>query len=63
LNQGVMEVPHSIIKSQMGLSAGVVWHVKEWLHLDLDGFRADCQWFLGEKQLINTVSSGMNITW
>ena len=56
-------VPHSIIKSQMGISAGVVWHVKEWLHLDLDGFRADCRWFLGEKQIINTVSTGMNLTW
>lgn len=30
-------VPHSVIKSQMGISAGVVWQVKEWLHLDLDG--------------------------
>lgn len=56
-------VPHSIIKSQMGISAGVVWHVKEWLHLDLDGFRADCRWFLGEKQIINTLSTGMNLTW
>jgi Gram-negative porin len=56
-------IPHSIIKSQMGVSAGVVWHVKEWLHLDLDGFRADCRWFLGEKQIINTLSSGMTLTW
>jgi hypothetical protein len=56
-------VPHSVIKSQMGISAGVVWHAKEWLHLDLDGFRADCRWFLGEKQVVNVVSSGMTFTW
>jgi hypothetical protein len=56
-------VPHSVIKSQMGISAGVVWHAREWLHLDLDGFRADCRWFLGEKQIVNVISSGMTFTW
>jgi len=56
-------IPHSVVKSQMGISAGVVYHAKPWLHLDLDFFRADFRWFLGEKQILNTVNGGMTFTW
>ena len=34
-------IPHSVIKHQMGISAGVVYHARPWLHFDVDGFRAD----------------------
>jgi hypothetical protein len=56
-------IPHSVIKHQMGISAGVVYHVKPWLHLDADFFRADFEWFLGEKQVIYFANAGMTFTW
>src|SRR5205814_396303 len=49
-------IPHSVVKSQMGISAGAVYHVKPWLHLDVDGFRAQFAWFQDEKQVVNVVS-------
>jgi hypothetical protein len=58
-----MQIPHSVIKYQMGNSAGVVYHVKPWWHLDIDGFRAQFAWFLGEEQVIYALNSGMTFTW
>jgi hypothetical protein len=58
-----MNIPHSIIKYQMGISAGVVYHMRDWLHLDLDYFRAQFAWYLGEKQVVNVVNTGMTFTW
>jgi Gram-negative porin len=59
----VGDIPHSIIKSQTGFSAGVVYHVTPSLHLDLDAFRAQFRWFLGEKQNVNYVHTGMTFNW
>jgi hypothetical protein len=56
-------IPHSVVKSQMGISAGVVYHVKPWWHLDVDYFRADFSWFLGEKQVVNIFNGGTTFTW
>lgn len=56
-------IPHSIVKSQMGTNAGVVYHLKPWMHLDLDYFKADFAWFLGEKQTVHTFSTGVTFTW
>jgi Gram-negative porin len=56
-------IPHSVVKSQMGISGVVVYHMKPWLHLDLDYFRADFSWFLGERQVVHTGSGGMTFTW
>jgi hypothetical protein len=56
-------IPHSWIKHQMGISAGVVYHATPWLHLDVDGFRAEAEWFLGEKQVLWVANSGMTFTW
>jgi hypothetical protein len=53
----------SIIKHQMGMSAGAVYHVRPWLHADVDVFRADFAWFLGQKQVINVANAGMMFTW
>jgi hypothetical protein len=63
-------IPHSVVKSQMGISGGIVYHMKPWLHLDLDYFRADFRWFgdpdrnlPGEKQAVNIFNGGMTFTW
>jgi Gram-negative porin len=56
-------IPHSVVKSQTGINAGVLYHWKPWLHLDVDYFRADFRWFLGEKQVLNSVNAGFTMTW
>jgi len=56
-------IPHSYVKSQMGISAGVVWHVTPALHYDFDYFRADDRWWLGEKQVVNFFNTGLTYTW
>src|SRR5206468_7968609 len=56
-------IPHSVIKHQMGISGGVVYHASPSLHLDVDGFRAEAAWFLGEKQVVYVWNAGMTYTW
>lgn len=56
-------IPHSIIKYQMGISGGVVYHVTPSLHFDIDYFRANFAWFLGERQVVDIVNSGLTIVW
>jgi hypothetical protein len=53
----------SLIKTQTGLSASVVYHLRDWLHLDLDIFRADFRWYYGEKQVVTFVNAGPTVTW
>jgi hypothetical protein len=52
-----------LIKYQQGFSGGAVYHVKPWLHIDVDLFRADFKWFYGEKQVDYVANSGMLFTW
>jgi len=52
-----------LLKYQQGFSAGAVYHVKPWLHIDVDLFRASCAWFLGDKQVDYFANSGMMFTW
>ncbi len=42
----------SVLKNQMGISAGVVYHYRPYLHFDLDGMRAEANWWLGEQQVL-----------
>lgn len=56
-------IPNSVIKHQMGISAAIVYHATPNLHFDLDGFRAEAAWFLGEKQVLYIVNAGMVVTW
>jgi hypothetical protein len=53
----------SIIKHQQGISGGGVYHIRPWLHADVDVFRADFAWFLGQKQVIYVANSGLMFTW
>jgi Gram-negative porin len=56
-------VPHSVIKYQMGNSAGVVFHLKPWFHIDLDLFRAHFAWYEGETQTVYIANTGVTMTW
>jgi hypothetical protein len=56
-------VPHSLLKFQLGINAGVVYHIMPFLHWDLDFFRAEAAWFLGEKQVLYVANSGMTYDW
>jgi len=53
----------SVLKSQMGVSAVVVYHFTEYLHGALDYFRADSRWWQGESQLVNSFNAGVTVTW
>jgi hypothetical protein len=55
--------PVSVLKHQEGISCGAVYHVRPWLHIDLDLFRADVAWFQGEKQVFYVANTGMMLTW
>ena len=53
----------SLLKQRVGLAGGVVYHFSEWLHFDIDYFRSSAEWWLGEKQVVNTFNSGLTLTW
>lgn len=54
---------YDVIKQQQGFALGAVYHVRPWLHIDVDLFRANFAWFLGEKQVAYLANSGMMFTW
>ena len=56
-------VVNSVIKYQMGISAGIVYNVSPNVHLDLDFFRAKAAWFLGEHQTLYVCNTGMTFNW
>ena len=53
----------SYIKYQMGINGGVVYNVTPNLHIDLEYFRAEAKWWLGEKQVLHSFASGMTVSW
>ncbi|HYO93040.1 MAG TPA: porin [Polyangiaceae bacterium] len=54
----------NLIKHQMGISAGAVYHISDRLHFGLDYFRADFRWYLQEqKQVMNLVNAGLTMEW
>jgi len=55
--------PTSVLKQRIGVAAGVVYHMTDYLHLDVDYFRASAEWWLGEKQVVNTYNAGATLTW
>jgi hypothetical protein len=55
--------PNSVIKYQMGTNAGVVFNMTPSVHFDLEYFRAQAAWWLGEKQILNTAAFGMTYNW
>jgi hypothetical protein len=60
--------PYSVLKNQIGINAGVVYHWTPNLHLDLDFFRAEANWFAvngfdGQKQVVWVGNAGMTANW
>jgi hypothetical protein len=55
--------PHSWLKYQLGINAGVVYHLAPFLHYDLDFFRAEAAWRQGEKQVLYVLNSGLSYNW
>jgi hypothetical protein len=51
------------LKSQMGISAVVVYHFSTYLHGAFDYFRSDVRWWGGEKQVIHSLNLGATVTW
>jgi len=52
----------SLIKSQTGISAGVVYHAAENLHFDVDFMNAACSWYGGQSQKVNFINTGAMVT-
>lgn len=54
---------NSVLKSQMGVSAVVVYHIAPYLHAALDYFRSNTNWWAGEFEGVNSFAAGMTLTW
>jgi len=54
---------YSNIKHQMGINGGVVYNLSPNLHFDLEYFRAQAKFFLGEHQNLNCFAAGMTVNW
>jgi hypothetical protein len=52
----------SIIKQQTAISAAVVYHATENVHLDLDFMNTSFEWYGGEKQKLNFINTGATVT-
>jgi len=53
----------SVAKHQLGISGGLVYHFTKSLHFDVDYFRAQFAWYLGERQNVNFVNAGATMLW
>lgn len=58
-----MQPQRSFLKSQMGVSGVVVYHVTDSIHLAADYFRSEVKWWLGESQLVHSFNLGSTLTW
>lgn len=57
-------VGYNNYKQQMGVSAGVVYHATDYIHVSLDVFRAQHEWYLGDrKQTLYFVNLGPTVDW
>jgi hypothetical protein len=53
----------SFLKYQRGYNAGAVFNMTPSVHFDLEYFRAEALWWLGEHQKLNTFAFGMTFNW
>ena len=54
---------NSPIKFQMGINAGIVYNMTPNVHFDLEYFRAEDKWYLGESQVLNCGAFGVTFNW
>jgi hypothetical protein len=57
-----LTVMDSVIKTQTGIAAGVVYHLNDALHFDVDFINTSFAWYGGEKQRVNFVNTGVTLT-
>ncbi|HXN34348.1 MAG TPA: hypothetical protein VN894_20945, partial [Polyangiaceae bacterium] len=59
------EIPGANISlpQQWAVSAGVVYHVTDYFHLDVDYLHALTTWSLKERQMMDFINTGMIATW
>jgi hypothetical protein len=60
---GAPDPQFSWITSQTGISAALVYHPTDWLHVDFDVLYATFKWNLGEQQKVTFFNAGMTLTW
>jgi hypothetical protein len=53
----------SLIRSQTGMAAAVVFHAADWLHFAADVMHADFRWTLNDRQQVNFFNAGTTFTW
>jgi hypothetical protein len=53
----------SVMKNQTGIAGGVVCHIANSVHIDLDYMRAQFLWYRGEAQNLNFINTGVTATW
>ena len=63
LNPDPTTATPSVIKYQMGINGGVVFNLTPQIHFDLDYFWAKAAWYLGERQALNVVNTGLTFNW
>lgn len=52
----------STLKSQTAITAAVVYHMNESLHLDLDFINGAYKWYNGESEKLNVLNAGATVT-
>jgi hypothetical protein len=67
-NPAALIFPFAQPKDQMGVNAGIVYHMTPAVHWDLDFFRAQADWygvngFPGARQVVWVGNAGMNLSW
>jgi len=55
-------VTDSVLKTQTAISAGVVYHMSESFHFDVDFINTSFAWYGGEKQKVNFINTGVVLT-
>jgi hypothetical protein len=60
---GVVLPASSILKSQMGWSAVVVYHATPNIHIAADYFLSNVKWQQGEQQIVHSYNLGTTVTW
>jgi hypothetical protein len=53
----------SLPKTQFGVSAAAYYHFTDYLVGGLDYFRAQYDWYLGDKQVVNFINAGVTVHW
>ncbi len=56
-------VPQEIVNRQLGESAGAYYSLAESLVLAVDYFHADISFYLGDKQKVDTLNTGLSFIW